>query len=190
MPIPSVSRFLPVGYLLLLIGVWQCQQAPTEDELLRKEEELQKLFLQQNQQVDKAIQSKAEALIKDFEAFARANPKKEVEYLLKAAGLYQSVLGQPQKAILLYERIATEHKGNPGADRALFMMGYLYHNEMNDTAMARKYYEALLSEYPNSPFVTHAKQELQYLGIPLEELAEKYLQSAPALPDSMRSPMP
>lgn len=153
-----------------------CQKQLSEEEILHKERELQKLFLQEGQKINDRIVKKTKDLIHDFQEFAKTNPEKRLEYLLKSAGLYQSVLNQPKEAITIYDQIIQEYKGQKGADRALFMAGYLYHNELGDTVKARAYYEALIQKYPNSPFVTHAQQELQFLGIPPEELAKKYLQ--------------
>ena len=55
----------------------------------------------------------------------------------------------------------------------MFLIGYVYHNELRMLDSAKVAYERFLSEYPNHEMAISAQFELNTLGKPPEELVPK-----------------
>jgi len=55
------------------------------------------------------------------------------------------------------------------AANAQFMIGYLYHNEMKDTANARAAYRAFLDRFPENELAASAQWELDHLGVDINQ---------------------
>jgi tetratricopeptide (TPR) repeat protein len=124
--------------------------------------------------------AKAAEFIKISEEYAEmvrsSNPNKNVDLLLKAAGLAKSV-DDPHKAIELYTNVAEKMPQHPKAPMALFMTGFIYENDLNDTAKAKQIYEHFLQQYPNDPdFADDATSALKLLGKPLDEVIKGFEQ--------------
>lgn len=82
-----------------------------------------------------------------------------------------------EKCVAAYKLLLKEYPATKHADEAYFMMGYLYNSQLSDTVKAKKNYNYLLKNYPNSDFSSSAKFELQHLGkpdfIPVFEVKEE-----------------
>ena len=52
---------------------------------------------------------------------------------------------------------------------AHFMIGYIYHNEMKDTANARMAYRAFIDRFPNNELASSAQWELDHLGVDINQ---------------------
>jgi outer membrane protein assembly factor BamD (BamD/ComL family) len=73
----------------------------------------------------------------------------------------------PTAAVETYRQIIQYYPESEQAAKAQFMMGYIYANELADTANARKAYIAFLENYSDSTdttLVISAKIELETLG--------------------------
>lgn len=70
-------------------------------------------------------------------------------------------------AVEAYESIARYYPEGEDGAKAQFMVGYLYANELNDTARARVAYEDFIERYAgkvDSALILSAKMELKTLG--------------------------
>ncbi len=122
--------------------------------------------------------AKAAAFIKTAEEYAAlvetSQPDKYADLILKAAGVAKSV-GNSAKALALYTAIAEKLPQHPKAPMALFMEGFIYENDLGDTATARVKYQDFLKKYPNDPdFADDAHNALINLGKTPEEMIKEF----------------
>jgi tetratricopeptide (TPR) repeat protein len=122
--------------------------------------------------------SKAEEFIKNSEELAalleKSNPDKYVDIMLKAAGLAKTIQ-QPQKAIELYQKVVDRHPQHKKAPTALFMIGFVQENDLNQLDQAKATYESFLAKYPNDPdFTDDAQNALKLLGKSPEEIIREF----------------
>ncbi len=111
------------------------------------------------------------ALIQD------SNPNKYVDLMMRAAGLAKTA-GDPKTALRLYYNVAEKMPDHPKAPTALFMMAFIYENDLKDLDQAKSTYERFLEKYPNDPdYVDDAENALKYLGIPAEDLIKQFQQN-------------
>ncbi|MFN0214743.1 MAG: tetratricopeptide repeat protein [Saprospiraceae bacterium] len=104
----------------------------------------------------------------------KTNPDLYVDVLLKAAGLAKTI-GNPQKAIELYIKIADGLPQHKKAPTALFMIGFVQENDLNDLEKAKMTYESFLQKYPNDPdFADDAQNAIKLLGKSPEEIIKEF----------------
>ncbi len=164
---------------LALLGIVfnACQSDPIkslQDKLVKLDKEMGGANV-----TDKA---KAAEFIKVSEELAalveKSNPDQYVEVLLKAAGLAKTV-DNPQKAIELYTKIANGLPQHKKAPTALFMIGFVQENDLNDLAKAKATYESFLQKYPNDPdFADDAQNAIKMLGKSPDEIIKEFEQQA------------
>ncbi|MBL7809930.1 MAG: tetratricopeptide repeat protein [Saprospiraceae bacterium] len=126
--------------------------------------------------------SKADEFIKASEELAalveKSNPDKYINLMLKAAGLAKTVQ-QPQKAIEMYQKVVDKYPQHKKAPTALFMIGFVQENDLNQLDQAKATYESFLAKYPNDPdFTDDAQNALKQLGKSPEELIKEFEQNA------------
>ena len=124
--------------------------------------------------------AKAAAFIKTSEELAaqleKTNPDEYVDVLLKAAGLAKTV-ENPQKAIELYDKIVNGLPQHKKAPTALFMIGFVQENDLNDLEKAKASYEKFLQAYPNDPdFADDAQNAIKMLGKSPDEIVREFEQ--------------
>lgn len=190
----------PIG---LLARIWNAREYRKPPATRFKPDELDKIqaYLQKNQawldssltRIDKAMTAangtvvdtnQAEAFIETAEGYASivqaSNPDKYVDLILKAAGVAKS-MGNANQSIRLYYRVAEKMPQHPKAPTALFMMGFVYENDLNDLAKAKTTYEDFLKRYPNDPdYADDAKTSLQLLGKTPEQIVREFQEKNPA----------
>ena len=104
------------------------------------------------------------------------DPNRYVDLLLKAAGLAKTI-ENPQKAVELYSKLAEGMPQHPKAPTALFMLGFVYENDLGDLAKAKSVYESFLQKYPNdADFADDAQTALKMLGKSPEEIIREFEQ--------------
>jgi peptidyl-prolyl cis-trans isomerase C len=81
------------------------------------------------------------------------------ELMAKAEGA-----ATPLVAIQGYEKFVERFPDHEGADKALFMAGFLYSEELNDYATAKDKFRALLASYPDSDYASSAKWMTEHMG--------------------------
>ncbi len=91
-------------------------------------------------------------------------PKTDMAHkaLEAAAGIYQTDLKKHQEAIDLYKKIDAEYPQSPLS--ALYIVGTIYEQNLNDKDNALKYYEEFVVKYPKSKDAEKAAKQIQKLG--------------------------
>lgn len=100
-------------------------------------------------------------------------------YLHEAAKI-AGYVNSHKKAARLYETIYNVYPEHEKAGQSLFMVGFIYDNELNNDTKAREVYEQFIAEYPNDDFVDDASFLLQNLGKTDDEIIESFGQQQSA----------
>lgn len=127
-----------------------------------------------------AVQDKAKAelfieVAETYAAFVQnSNPDKSVDLYLKAAGLAKTI-GNPNKALQLYYNVGEKMPEHYKAPTALFMMAFIYENDLHQLDKAKETYEDFLKRYPNDPdYADDAQNALKFLGKSAEEIIREF----------------
>ncbi|MFC1477098.1 tol-pal system YbgF family protein [candidate division KSB1 bacterium] len=80
--------------------------------------------------------------------------------------------GAIQESIDLYQELMEKYPESQYLGDAVFMIGYLNANHLQDYATAKIYYERLIAEFPDHGFVPSAQFELEHLGKSPEDLEQ------------------
>lgn len=70
----------------------------------------------------------------------------------------------PLVAIQGYEKFVERFPDHDDADKALFMAGFLYSEELNDYSTAKDKFRALLTSYPDSDYASSANWMIEHMG--------------------------
>ena len=73
-------------------------------------------------------------------------------------------------AIQEYRKVIENHIGSDQEPHALFMIGYIYANVLNDTKSAKIEYEEFLNRFPKHELSPSVKFEIEYLGKSVDEI--------------------
>ncbi len=68
-----------------------------------------------------------------------------------------------QLAIEPLQKIATDYKVDLWADDAVFMLGDIYENHLNDKTQAKIYYQKIITDYPSSLWLTESRKRFRIL---------------------------
>ena len=122
--------------------------------------------------------SKDDEFIKNSEELAVLVEKNKqdqyINVLLTAACLAKTV-GQPQKAIELYAKIAEGLPQHKKAPTALFMIGFVQENDLADLEKAKATYESFLQKYRNDPDVADdAQNAIKLLGKSPDDIIKEF----------------
>ena len=117
----------------------------------------------------------AMALVNLYVEYANENVGDSLspEYLFRASDISMN-LGRPGQTIRLFNRILAEYPDYKKAPATLFLMAFVYEDQMKDYDNARKYYELFLKKYPDSEFADDAEISLKNLGKTPEELIKEF----------------
>ncbi|QEM07616.1 tetratricopeptide repeat protein [Mucilaginibacter rubeus] len=66
-------------------------------------------------------------------------------------------------AVPLLKKILEEHPADLWADDAVFMLGDIYENRLNDKTTARNYYQKIITDYPGSLWINEARKRFRLL---------------------------
>ncbi len=160
--------------LAVLFQIFTACNGDSPEKLNQKLSELDKAMGGANV-TDKA---KAAEFVKTSETLAamleKTNTDQYVDVLLKAAGLAKNI-GDPNKSLELYKKVADGLPKHPKAPTALFMMGFVYETDLNDLEKAKATYESFLQKYPNDPdFADDASSSLALLGRSAEDIIKEF----------------
>lgn len=86
----------------------------------------------------------------------------EDQALLKQAQLFEGKK-EYDKAVANYLRIITEFKDDILADDAYFALGELYSKKLDDSELAKSYYEAIIFNYADSIYFVDAQKQFRLL---------------------------
>lgn len=105
-------------------------------------------------------------------ALVLPNSDKSPEFLFSAAQT-SKLLTTYDKCLSLFDWIVEKYPTHAKAENACFMKGFLFDNDLKDTATARKFYLEFISKYPKSEFVDDAQMLIQNLGKSEEQILEE-----------------
>jgi tetratricopeptide (TPR) repeat protein len=110
-------------------------------------------------------------------AYERAGQSKDPEIAVKnlylAAEMYETNQLDVSKSLGLYQKIFNEYPDHDRAADALFKMGYIYNNMLNDLPNAEKMYRLFLEKYPEDQLAPSAQFEIDNLGVSPEEILKR-----------------
>ena len=66
-------------------------------------------------------------------------------------------------AVQLLKKIYEIHPDNLWADDAVFMLGDIYENQLNDKTQAKTYYQKIITDYPGSLWINEARKRFRIL---------------------------
>lgn len=169
-----------VLYLIFVLSIfWSaCQnQQLTPEKQIKAIEEKEKLIFGNINQMSATLPVIDANMVKDlanqYEQFAYMFPlhEKSPEFLAKAANFYASPnIKMYEKAIMIYDKLVKDYPKTKQAERACFMKGFIYNNDLRQTEKAKIAYEDFLKKYPKSELVPSVQAELQFLGTKPEDL--------------------
>lgn len=89
--------------------------------------------------------------------------------LIKSMNEQQSL----NKAVEYYTRVYSNFPKSDDAPNALFMVGFIQANELNEIESAKNIYTKFLEKYPENELAPSAKAELENLGKSPEEIIKE-----------------
>jgi outer membrane protein assembly factor BamD (BamD/ComL family) len=160
--------FLTIGSLILLFACNQKPKLDVEKQINEKEAILFDASMQFN-----AIA--AEELVKLYLIRVDSMPKDTItaDYLFKAADVSINLTNHSRTLILL-NRFQNEFPKHEKVAMCLFLKGFVFENQLNDTAQARKVYEEFIYRFPQNEFVEDAKIAIKNLGKSPEDLIREF----------------
>lgn len=84
------------------------------------------------------------------------------DILMAKARIYIQQKNYPT-AVTALKQIADDHKFDLWADDAVYMLGDIYENQLNDKALAKSYYQKIITDYPGSLWVNEARKRFRLL---------------------------
>ncbi len=117
----------------------------------------------------------AQALLDVYKAFAKAFPTDSMapEYLFRAAGMNKG-LGQPEDAVVLYERIIKEHPQWARVADTYYMRAFTIDADLKEKGRAKAAYEEVIARFPDHRFARDSKAMIDNLKYTDEELIDRF----------------
>jgi len=133
-----------------------------------------------NPEKDKLDRAKAVELIDLYQKVAKEYPESDSapEYLFKAGDISINVQNA-NKTLMIFDEILIDYPDYKKAPTVLFLKAFVYDDQLQDYANAKKYYELFLEKYPDSEFADDAEISLKNLGKTPEELIEEFQKNNP-----------
>ncbi len=94
-------------------------------------------------------------------------------FLFNAGGLASST-GQYAKAIDIYNNVVTKYPQSRLVPECLLVEGFIYDNNLQDTAKSRQKYTELVTKYPNDSLSIQARQAMKFLGKSADEIGKEF----------------
>ena len=92
-----------------------------------------------------------------------------------------------EEAIGTFKRLMDKYPQSSEAYKGMFLLGYMYYEDMKDTDNAVEIFNSFVKTYPDSELVTSAKVLVENIGLPVEEWSMvKKISTAGSSPDSTR----
>lgn len=94
-------------------------------------------------------------------------------YLFKAGEMAMN-LNMGSKSIMYFNKIVQQYAGYKKMPETLFLMAFVYENQLNNEKMATELYNRFINDYPNHVLYKDAKASLDNMGKSLEELIKSF----------------
>ncbi len=120
----------------------------------------------------------AETFIAEAEHYYERHPGDSlaVNHLFRAGEVYRG-LGEYGKAIETFGRLWRENPTHPKAPVALFLQAFTFDTHLQDSTLARRYYQTFLEKYPEHTLSDQARQLLEVAGTDPAELVRRARES-------------
>lgn len=107
--------------------------------------------------------------------YAKYNPTDTLSaaFLFNAGGLASSTQQYP-RAISIYKSVTDRFPQSRLVPECLLVEGFIFDNDLHDTANSRKKYSELIQKYPNDSLSVQARQAIKYLGKTPDELGKMF----------------
>ena len=155
-----------------ILFIFSCNSDSSSDVAETPDVETLIAELKESNSLDK---EKVNQLLTSIDSFVAndAESKKTPEYLeLKAK--YLTALGKNQEALSVYKTLYTKYKSYENSSDALFMMAFIYENNLNDKTNAEINYKNYLNEFPNGEFAKDAQFSIENINLTPEQLMQKF----------------
>lgn len=148
----------------------QCAKNPKADI-----ERLQKKMSAEDFKFDQEGLKVANELVQAYVAYADSHKDSDEapKYLYEAANLAMN-LNNSTEALDLFNRIIYQYPNFEKVPECMFLLGYIYENNLQNYGKAKELYEMFLSKYPNHDFADDARISIDNMGKPLEELVKEF----------------
>ena len=92
-----------------------------------------------------------------------------------------------EEAIGTFKRLMDKYSQSSEAYKGMFLLGYMYYEDMKDNDKAVEVFNSFVKTYPDSELVTSAKVLVENIGLPIEEWSMvKKISAAGSTPDSTK----
>ncbi|MEI6816328.1 MAG: tetratricopeptide repeat protein [Bacteroidota bacterium] len=119
--------------------------------------------------------AKIHDLMMGYKNFADSFPKNDSipEYLFRA-GKLASGLNYTMDALHCYKQVYEKFPTSKRAPFSLFMIGFIYENQIRHPELAKKTYEEFMAKFPTHELAKDVKFSLDHLGKSDEELIKEF----------------
>ena len=112
---------------------------------------------------DSASESQTQAAAENADSVLRADAEPASEATLYARAQQAEQQGDADLAVGLYRRILDEYPQSPDNYKAVFLIGFVFSEKLNQPDSARLMFETVIREYPGCEFVDDAEAMLRFL---------------------------
>ena len=112
---------------------------------------------------DSASESQTQVAAESASSDVRAASEPATEAALYASAQEAEQQGQAGEAIGVYRRILSEYPQSPDNYKAVFLIGFVFSEKLNQPDSARLMFETVIREYPGCEFVDDAEAMLRFL---------------------------
>jgi tetratricopeptide (TPR) repeat protein len=163
------SLFLSIVFLTLFMACAE-KQKPNDNSVLLRERIL-RLEQSLNADTEMVQRDSAQALLIAYQDFYNRNMQDTATaaIVLKAARLAEG-LGKYNKAIELLVTYHDMYKTAPLRDMALYRVGFIYDEHLNENKNAEFYYGKVIELYPGSPWARDASAAIGLLNMSDEDI--------------------
>ncbi len=121
-----------------------------------------------------------EKLLSDLKRYEKASRKKGLKGLeasFNLAELYVFNLSEPDSAVAIYKRVLENADTTHFAPKALYALGLVYADTLEDSTSAGRYFDQLIEQYPASHFALAARKQIRRERTSEVEARERFHQA-------------
>jgi len=160
-------------FALVLVGIFlQSCQSPEEKQLRKIKMLEEELYGDAGGMINR---EKAVALVNAYVEYADENPydEKAAEYLFRAGDVSMNT-GYPERAVELYTRVHREYPDYDKHPESLFLIAFIYENQLMNFQRAEHTYNQFLELYPDHDLADDARILLKHLGKSPDEMVREF----------------
>lgn len=165
-----LPNLLPLSVLLFAFSCSgpEPKSGPTIEELETELYDNEKIFTEEGKK-------KAQDLVRLYMTYAEQNPEDSLSpvYLFKAGDITMN-LGDPGKAIGIFNKIIYSFPDFKKVPECHFLVAYIYENNLQNYGKATELYRQFIEKYPDSEFADDAEMSIKNMGKSPEELIKEF----------------